>query len=134
MDGVILTPLKRIPHPKGDISHAIRSSDPGFSGFGEAYFTEIIQGETKGWKKHSRMTLNLVVALGSVEFTVHNEETSERITNIISLHRYSRLTVRAGLWVAFTGLDAKNIILNIASIAHDPEESINLSLDAFDID
>ena len=36
MDGVILTPLKQIYHPKGDIFHAMKASDIGFIGFGEA--------------------------------------------------------------------------------------------------
>lgn len=132
MDGVILTPLKKMPHPKGEISHAIKAGDPGFVGFGEAYFTEIIQGETKGWKKHSRMTLNLIVAIGAVEFVVLNEESGERSSIVVSTSNYSRLTVSAGLWVAFTGLEPKNIILNIANICHDPSEAVNLGLDAFD--
>ena len=30
MDGVILTPLKQIYNPKGDIFHAMKQSDYGF--------------------------------------------------------------------------------------------------------
>ena len=41
MDGVILTPLKRFHHPKGDVFHALKSSDKDFVGFGEAYFSSI---------------------------------------------------------------------------------------------
>ena len=41
-------------------------------------------------------------------------------------NNYSRLTVPAGLWLAFKGEDdGMNLILNIASIPHDPSESIN---------
>ena len=70
MDGVTLTPLKQITHPKGDIFHAMKASDDGFSGFGEAYFSTVNQGEVKGWKKHTEMTLNLVVVIGEIEFVV----------------------------------------------------------------
>lgn len=38
IDGVLLTPLKQIAHPKGDVFHAMKCVDPGFEGFGEAYF------------------------------------------------------------------------------------------------
>ena len=34
MDGVILTPLKRILNQKGDIFHAMKKRDDGFDGFG----------------------------------------------------------------------------------------------------
>ena len=35
IDGVILTPLKQIYHPKGDVFHAMKCTDPGFEGFGQ---------------------------------------------------------------------------------------------------
>ena len=41
VEGVLLTPLKRIHHPKGDVFHGMKKSDAGFSGFGEAYFSTI---------------------------------------------------------------------------------------------
>ena len=51
LDGVILTPLKKIGHPKGDVFHAMKLSDEGFCGFGEAYFSTVNKSEIKGWKK-----------------------------------------------------------------------------------
>mgnify|MGYP006077514385 CR=1 FL=1 len=134
MDGVILSPLKRINHPKGEIFHAIKASDDGFSGFGEAYFSEIYKDETKGWKKHTEMTLNLIVAMGAVKFYIYNQETMEYFNTIISINNYNRLTIKPGLWVSFTGIEKKNILLNVASIEHDPDESVNVSLDSFNVD
>ena len=74
MDGVILTPLKRIPSEKGDVLHGMKSTESTFCGFGEAYFTQIRPGYTKGWKRHNRMTLNLVVVHGKVKFVVYDEQ------------------------------------------------------------
>ena len=133
MDGVILTPLKRINHKKGDILHAIKASDDGFFGFGEAYFSEVYKDETKGWKKHSEMTLNLIVAYGAIKFNVHNQETNEYFDTIISEHNYNRITIKPGLWLSFTGIEDKNILLNIANIEHNPDESINADIDKFTI-
>lgn len=66
--GVIETSLKRVRVTGGDVLHALKMTDDGFDGFGEAYFSMIEQGEIKGWKYHKRMTMNLIVPLGSVKF------------------------------------------------------------------
>ena len=88
MDGVIISTLKQIHHPKGDILHAIKKSDVGFSGFGEAYFSIINQGDVKGWKKHTKMTLNLVVPIGEIEFVIYDESTKEFFNTKISKNNY----------------------------------------------
>lgn len=131
MDGVILTPLKVIPHPKGDVLHALKCVEESFFGFGEAYFTKILHSETKGWKLHERMALNLVVPVGSVRFYVRSEAGIAKKYDL-GVDHYSRLTIAPGYWVAFRGLsDGLNLVLNVASIPHDPSESRNLPLDAF---
>ena len=129
MDGVTLTPLKQITHPKGDIFHAMKASDDGFSGFGEAYFSTVNQGEVKGWKKHTEMTLNLVVVIGEIEFVVYDDNRFYGVK--LSKNNYQRLTVESGLWLAFRGLDSENMLLNLASIEHDPNESENVDLGIF---
>ena len=48
-------------------------------------------------------------------------------TNIIGL------TIHPGLWVAFKGLGpTPNLVLNVANIAHDPQESEKLDLSKID--
>lgn len=129
MDGVILTPLKQIYHPKGDIFHAMKKSDIGFDGFGEAYFSTINQNDIKGWKKHTKMTLNIVVPVGNIEFVVYDENSKEFFSTKLSHNNYQRLTVKAGLWMAFKGLEKYNVLLNLASIEHDPNEAINIGIE-----
>jgi len=129
VDGVILTPLKKIRHPKGDIFHAIKRTDPGFNGFGEAYFSTVNQGDTKGWKNHKIMTLNIIVPVGEVEFVIYNKKTKEFFNISLSTNNYQRLTVSPGLWVAFRGKGANNLLLNLASIEHDPDETIAIEID-----
>jgi dTDP-4-dehydrorhamnose 3,5-epimerase len=129
---VNLVPLKRVSNPKGDILHAMRATDVGFNGFGEAYFTNIICGETKGWKKHFEMTLNLIVPVGIVRFHLHDEIVGNTECIELGKDNYQRLTVSPGIWVAFTGIQAgTSLVLNIANIPHDPTESINLPLESF---
>lgn len=125
MDGVILTPLKQIFNPKGDIFHAMKKTDSGYDGFGEAYFSTINQGTIKGWKKHTKMTLNLIVPVGKIEFVIYDENKKEFYTVILSQNNYQRLTIMPNLWMAFRGIDENNILLNLASIEHDRTESLN---------
>ncbi|MFM7851879.1 MAG: hypothetical protein ACKO96_08170 [Flammeovirgaceae bacterium] len=37
--GVIITPLRIITNELGSVMHALKKSDDGYVGFGEAYFT-----------------------------------------------------------------------------------------------
>lgn len=128
MDGVVLTPLKQIFNPKGDVFHGMKKSDLGFEGFGEAYFSTITKGEIKGWKQHTQMTLNIVVPIGEIEFVVYDEVKKEFFSVQLSQQNYQRLTVRPNLWMAFRGLGEHNMLLNLASIEHDPQEANNVEL------
>jgi len=128
LDGVILTPLKQIHNPKGDIFHAMKKSDEGFDGFGEAYFSTINLDDIKGWKKHTKMTLNVVVPFGEIEFVLYDEKKREFLNVKLSQKNYQRLTVKAGLWMAFRGLEKSSMLLNLASIEHDPSEAVALEL------
>ena len=138
IDGLILTPLKKIQHPKGDIFHGMKKSDAGFAGFGEAYFSTIKSNEIKGWNKHKRMTMNLVVPLGEVTFVIYDDRESSNSKGSLfrvdlSPSNYKRLTIPPRLWLAFRGNDSNvNLILNVASMEHDPDEIDHLDLDQFD--
>ena len=134
MDGVILTPLKQIFYPKGTIMHAMKKSDEGFAGFGEAYFSTINKGEIKGWKKHSEMILNLVVPLGEIEFVVYDEVANKYFSIKLSQNNYQRLTIQPTLWMAFRGIEESNMLLNIASIVHNPNEATNIDLNKIKYD
>ena len=140
IEGVFLTPLKKIRHPKGDIFHGMKKSDAGFAGFGEAYFSTIKSNEIKGWNKHKRMTMNLVVPLGKVTFVIYDDRENSSSKGSffrvdLSPSNYKRLTIPPGLCLAFRGNDSNaNLILNIADIEHDPDEIQKLSLDQINYD
>ena len=49
---------------------------------------------------------------------------------ILSPQNYFRLTIPPNLWVAFQGMDeAASLLLNVASVRHDPTEVDNKELD-----
>ena len=122
----LFTPLRRIPTPNGDVRHAMKATDPGFAGFGEAYFSTVEAGAVKGWKRHRAMTLNFVVPCGEIRVAIR-DGAGLREAHALTPDRaeaYGRLTIPPGLWVAFGGVGpGLNLLLNLASLPHDPTES-----------
>jgi dTDP-4-dehydrorhamnose 3,5-epimerase len=129
INGVKITPLSIIETKGGDVLHAMKKSDQGYSGFGEAYFSTIEPKAIKGWKRHKKMILNLVVPVGIVRFILFDDR--DKQDNIhqfqeITLSKtdgYVRLTIPPMIWVGFQGLGLQtSLVLNIANIEHLPEE------------
>ena len=137
IEGVIVTPLKKVSHPKGDIYHGIKRSDKGFVDFGEAYFSTIKYAEIKGWNRHKKATLNLVVPVGAIVFVAYDdrEKSSTKgdfLSVEISVDTYQRLTVPPGVWLAFKGIDeGTNLILDVIDMEHDPDEVEKCNLEEF---
>lgn len=131
---VKLTPLKVISTDNGGVMHALRNFEESFCGFGEAYFSIVKYQAIKGWKKHTKMTLNLVVPIGSIRFIMYDDRTGSQTKGVfqevvLSPIHYHRLTVPPNIWMAFQGKsEGSNILLNIANISHDPSEAENLPL------
>ena len=134
IEDVVLTPLRQIKGDSGNVLHALKQHEESFQGFGEAYFSTVFRNAVKGWKKHRRMILNLVVPSGAIKFVLYDDRpvspTYRSIQEIfISPENYQRLTVPPGIWMAFQGMgDQENLLLNIASIPHDPLEAENLPI------
>ena len=141
IDGVIITPLSVIDTAGGNVLHGMKCSDQGYSGFGEAYFSKIDYGAIKGWKRHHKMILNLVVPIGSVRFVLYDDRYASASYNqfqdvtLSAIENYHRLTVPEMIWVGFQGLDEDmSILLNIANIEHSPEETDQKELEEINFD
>lgn len=134
IEGVILTPEKIISNRRGDIYHAIKIYSKGYQGFGEVYFSFITKNSIKAWKKHIRMTLNLVVPVGKIKFVLFDDRigsTTYGSTEELSLgpDNYCRLTIPHGIWYGFQGLDSDiNLLCNVANMVHDDAECQSMEL------
>ncbi|MBI5330952.1 MAG: dTDP-4-dehydrorhamnose 3,5-epimerase [Betaproteobacteria bacterium] len=123
LDQIQVTPLARIQTAGGDVLHAMKQSDIGFAGFGEAYFSWVAQGAVKAWKRHTRMTMNLVVPVGGVRFVFVADDGVAPREELLGEERYVRLTVPPGIWFGFQGLvKPQSLVLNLGNIPHDPLE------------
>jgi len=124
VDGVVArTPLSIITAYGGDVFHVFKSTDHGFNGFGEAYFSQIKPAIVKGWKMHTRMTMNLIVPVGKVRFVFFSSENNFLGQFTSGSDEYSRIAVNPGVWFAFQNICSETaLVLNIANILHDPTE------------
>ena len=138
IDDVIITPLEIIETFGGNVMHAMKKTDLGYADFGEAYFSEIEKNKVKAWKRHREMTLNLIVPLGTIKFVMFDDRKGSNNMFqevIISKENYCRLTVPPMIWVGFKGLSSfKSILLNIASIPHNPKEVEKKEIDKIQFD
>jgi dTDP-4-dehydrorhamnose 3,5-epimerase len=122
LNDIIFTQLARIQTPNGDVLHGMKCTDNGYNDFGEAYFSWIDFNSVKAWKRHTKMTMNIIVPIGNVRFVFFNESEGFRVEEI-GVDNYARMTVPPGIWFGFQGLGInQSLLLNISSILHDPTE------------
>jgi len=135
---VLVTKLTIVETVGGNVMHAMKESSVGYKSFGEAYFSQVANGAIKAWKRHKKMTLNLVVPVGKIKFVLFDDR---KISNtqfqevVISKSEYCRLTVPPMIWIGFQGLlDGNSMLLNIANIEHDPNEVDRKEIDKINYD
>jgi dTDP-4-dehydrorhamnose 3,5-epimerase len=131
LNDIIFTQLARIQTPNGDVLHGMKCTDNGYNDFGEAYFSWIDFNSVKAWKRHTKMTMNIIVPIGNVRFVFFNESEGFRVEEI-GVDNYVRMTVPPGIWFGFQGLGInQSLLLNISSILHDPTEVERRELHTF---
>ena len=135
MEKVLISRLKKIPTKGGDIYHALKNSENDFKGFGEAYFSNIDFNNIKAWKRHLKMTCNLIVPYGKVRFVFFDEDfVSTKIVDI-GVDNYCRITVKPKTWFGFKGLNSpSSLILNISDIPHNPKEIERKEINSINFD
>ncbi len=114
--------LKKFYLKKGNVLKGLNRVDQNFNGFGEVYFSFIKKNQIKGWKKHHKMKMNLIVPLGKVEFKFYDEKKNKYQKIMIGQNNYKRIFVPNNIWFAFKGHDKINLIMNISNIIHSKNE------------
>ena len=130
IDGVMATDLREISDARGAVLHMIRADAPGYAGFGECYFSEVLPGALKAWKRHRLQTQNLAVPAGRVRFVIFDDRIdspTRGLADVIELGRpdaYSRLTIPPMLWMGFTCVSPERaLVVNVSDWPHDPAEA-----------
>ncbi len=127
IDGVIITELRQISDERGAVLHMLRCDAPEFVRFGECYFSEVLPGAIKAWKRHRAQTQHLAVPVGRIRLVIYDDRESSPTRGnlqVLELGRpdaYLRLRIPPGLWYGFACISAMPALLaNCADLPHDP--------------
>ena len=138
IDGLRVTPLRRIPDERGAVFHMLREDSEGFERFGEIYFSTVHPGVVKGWHLHREMTLNYAVPVGMIKLVCYDDrDGSATRGNVVELHvgelDYCLVTIPPLVWNGFKGVGTTTaLVANCATIPHRADEIERL--DPFDND
>ena len=134
--GLTLTELRQISDDRGAVLHMLRCDAPEFTRFGECYFSEVLPGAVKAWKRHSVQTQNLAVPSGRIRVAIYDDREgvcSRGRVQVLELGRpdaYLRLRIPPGLWYGFSCLgDAPALLANCTDLPRDPDESEQRPID-----
>jgi dTDP-4-dehydrorhamnose 3,5-epimerase len=128
IDGVTVTPLRRIPDERGAVFHMLREDSPGFERFGEIYFSMVYPGAIKAWHLHREMTLNYAVPVGMIKLVCYDDrEGSSTRGNLLELHvgelNYALVTIPPFVWNGFKGEGTEPaLVANCSTVPHRPDE------------
>ena len=126
--GVIITSLNQISDDRGSVLHMIRSDSNDFKSFGECYFSEVLPGKVKAWKRHKHQIQNLAVPIGQIKIVLFNDSIIEEYL-IGRPNNYFRITIPPGVIYGFSCIsNDKALVVNCADIPHDPMESESFDL------
>lgn len=130
IEGVELTDLRVIADQRGAVLHMIRVDAPGFTRFGELYFSEVLPGSVKAWKRHLRQTQRFAVPVGRIRLVIYDDRPGSSTLGrlqVIVLGRpdlYKRVKIPPLLWYGFACCGSQVALLaNCADMPHDPKES-----------
>lgn len=136
LHGVSLTALKVIPTEGGPVLHMLRYDSPLFNGFGEVYFSELLPGAIKAWKRHTLQTQQLSVPVGKARFVLYDTRQSSPTFGQfqeIQMGRpdnYQLLVIPPLVWYGFACVgDTVALVANCADLPHSPSESERIAVD-----
>lgn len=133
LDKIKILDSVKINHNKGDIFKIITKNDHGFDSFEEVYASSVKYNQVKAWKLHKKMTLNLVVLIGSVKFVFYDN--NQFLSYIIGEDNYKRIVVPPNIWFGFKGLSKSlNLVINVANLIHHDQEVLREDVNKFQYD
>ena len=127
--GVEIQALRQIIDDRGRVMHMMRSDNPMFVRFGESYFSEILPGQVKAWKRHSTSTQHLAVPVGTILLVIYDgrpDSVTQGQTVQLEIGRENYVLVRIpnGLWYGFKCISlGPALIANCTDFPHDSGES-----------
>ena len=140
IEGIIVQPLMQIADNRGSVLHMMRRDSELFTQFGEVYFSEILSGKVKAWKRHKQQTQNLTVPVNNIRLVIYDNRPSSSTHGKIEEYELGRpdhyclVHIPPMLWYGFQALGGETaLIVNCADQPHDPNDTESLSSDSNEI-
>lgn len=136
IDGVAVLPLRQIADERGAVLHVMRNDSPLFTAFGEVYCSLTLPGAVKAWKRHLRQTQHFAVPVGRLRLVLVDRRPDSPTSGVVEQHilgrpdHYVLCRIPPGIWYGFQALDDQSaLIVNLADMPHEVEESERLEID-----
>ena len=129
IEQVIIQELRQIRDERGRVMHMIRADNPLFKKFGEIYFSEVLPGVVKAWKRHKEMTQLIAVPVGMIKLVVYDDREDSKSRGklkVLKIGRdnYKLVKIPPKLWYGFKCISEHPALLaNCADLHHDPNEA-----------
>jgi dTDP-4-dehydrorhamnose 3,5-epimerase len=129
IEQVIIQELRQIPDERGRVMHMIRADNPLFKNFGEIYFSEVLPGVVKAWKRHKEMTQLIAVPVGMIKLVIYDDPENAKSKGdlkVVEIGRdnYKLVKIPPNLWYGFKCIsEHPALLVNCANLPHDPSET-----------
>lgn len=97
ISGVKMRRLPALPDERGVLTEILRSDDPEYPGFGQAYMTTTYPGVVKGWHYHERQTDLVCCVYGEIKLALYDardKSPTGDVVNEVFLGDSNRLLVK----------------------------------------
>jgi dTDP-4-dehydrorhamnose 3,5-epimerase len=128
IDGLRITPLRRIPDERGAVFHMLRNDAEHFEAFGEIYFSTVYPGAIKASHLHREMTLNYAVPVGMIKLVCHDDRpdsptNGSTVELFVGELNYVLVTIPPLVWNGFKGIGSvPALVANCSTVPHSPDE------------
>ena len=123
LDKIRIKKYNIVKNKNGIILKILNNKQSNLKFYKDAYFSFVKYNKIKGWKKHKRMTMTLVVPVGKVKFVFYDDDKFKSI--IIGDNRFYKIIVPPNIWFAFKGISKdKNVVFNLANVKNNDKEVV----------
>ena len=123
IDKIKIEKYNVVNNKNGKILKILNNKQSNLKFYKDAYFSFVKFGKIKGWKKHTRMTMTLVVPVGKVKFVFYDEDNFRSI--VIGDNRFYKIIVPPNIWFSFKGISkGSNVVFNLANLKHNDKEVV----------
>ena len=122
-----------ISNDLGSVYKFINTFSSHYKGFKESYFSSVKYMKIKGWNYHKKITCNIIVIKGKIEFSFKDNDFNDIYLDnkklIMTDNLNYRLVIPPKIWFSFKGKKrGENIILNLTNKIYDKNEILKKSI------